>query len=399
MKKIPLFIFLVGIVALSWAEKPRRFFELGFDVNIAASNNYIGLTDLMQETLVIDLDLISKDLSASGFRVAAEAGANFYTNFSVGRNLRLGFFTNIESFGFSSLPGSIFELIAEGNEIDKAYKGDFKMWGDLNLEMGVKVGKKIGPIQFLFTPVYYMPILHLHKPKASYYFETKNDGTIVAQGIAEIPIYSVVSLGDINGTVNTGDVIGNLFASGGIDLSVTGDYQLFDVLSVGGSLTQVPILPARMKNRSLMTAEFSVETKSVLEGLGSNSGDMFTTTEKSDFTYDSKSIMFVRPFKLGAHAAYKPFGNLLTVSPSLGFGYYNSLFMECGLESSVNLAKILIFSLSSKFEDLVWKEQVGLILDFRFVELHLLVGSYSPAFLKSFKGAGLGATIGMKFGF
>lgn len=400
MKKLSVFIFLVGLLATTWADKPRRVFELGFDVNIAASNNYIGLTDLMTETLVIDLDQISKDLSGSGFRVAAEGGADFFMNLNL-KKLQLGLFTNIQASGFSSLPGSLFELIAEGNEIDKAYKGDLQMWGDLNLEMGAKAGTKIdtpiGPVQIMIEPVYYMPLLHLHKPTASYMFETKNDGTIVASGTAEIPIYSVISLENIDGSPNFGGAVGNLFASGGLDLSLTGDYQLYPFLSVGGSLTQVPIVPARMKNRSLLKAKFSVETLSVLESI--DSGDPVTTTEDSEFVYDSEDILFVRPFKIGAHAAYQPFGKLLTVAPNLGLGYYNSLFMEFGLEGKLNLANIFIFSLSTAYEDLVWKEQVGLILNFRVVELQLLVGSYSPSFLKSFTLAGVGATLGMRIGF
>lgn len=400
MKKLAIFIFLVGIVAISWADKSRRIFELGFDVNIAASNNYIGLTDLMTETLVIDLDQISKDLSSSGFRVAAEGGADFFMNLNL-KKLQLGLFTNIQGTGFSSLPGSLFELLAEGNEIDKAYKGDLQMWGDLNLEMGANVASKIetpiGPIQIKIEPVYYMPLLHLHKPTASYMFETKNDGTVVATGIAEIPIYSVISLENIDGSVDIGGAVGTLFSSGGLDLSVTGDYQLFPFLSVGATLTQVPIVPARMKNRSLLKAKFSVETLSVLESI--DSGDPFTTTENSEFIYDSEDIMFIRPLKFGTHAAYQPFGKLLTVTPNLGLGYYDSLFMEFGLEGKLNLANIFIFSLSTAYEDLVWKEQIGFVLNFRVVELHLLVGSYSPSFLKSFTLAGAGATLGMRFGF
>lgn len=399
MKKIALFIFLVGLVTLSWADEPRRFFELGFDVNLSASNNYIGLTDIMKETIVIDLDKISKDLSSSGFRVAADAGADFFLNLNLGKKLRLGFFTNVQASGFGSLPGSLFELLAEGNEIDKEYKGDLLMWGDLNLEMGAKVGTKIGPLQVMFKPVYYMPLIHLHNPKAYYSFETKSDGTIVAKGIAEIPIYSVIPLDSLENSINVGGATGNLFASGGLDLSLSADYSLFPFLTVGGTLTQLPIVPARMENRSLLKANFTFETVSILDGIGKDSGDMYTSTDSSDFVYDTKKIMFVRPIKIGAHAEYRPFGRLLSVTPNLGLGYYNTLFMEFGVEGRLNLANILILSLSTNFEDLVWKEQLGLILNFRIVELEVMVGSYSPGFIKSFTGAGLGASVGMKFGF
>ncbi len=411
MKKLLPTVALFLILASSWAaDAPRRFFETGFDLGVAASNNYIGLTDFFQETLVIDLDQIAADLSKPGFRLSGGADASWLMNLNLGKTLQMGVFFGLQGTTYGNVPGSLFELIAEGNTLDKAYTGDFLMWGDLNVELGAHVGTRIptpvGPITVDFKPVYYMPLIHIEDPKTTYLFETRSDGTVVASLNATVPIYSVVSLEGIDSGIDTNEVISNLFSSGGLDLSVTGEYQLFPVLAVGASLKQIPIVPARLSNRALMTATYSVETQSVLDGIslgeeeeGEEETEMFTTTEESDFTYDSSNVSFVRPFKIGLHAGYTPFGKLLTVTPSLGLGVYNSVFMECGLEGKLNLANILILSLGTQYEDLAWSQQLRMIFNLRVLELNLFVGAQSPSFLKSFTGAGLGAGLGVRMGF
>ena len=42
-------------------------------------------------------------------------------------------------------------------------------------------------------------------------------------------------------------------------------------------------------------------------------------------------------------------------------------------------------------EDMIWKEQLGLMLNLRVMEVDFLVGSQSDDFVKSFAGAGLGS--------
>ncbi|MBQ2081771.1 MAG: hypothetical protein II461_08415, partial [Treponema sp.] len=70
MKKL-LLIMGLSFLALSTLtaeiDKPKRFFEVGMDFNASVSENLLGVTEVMQKDLVIDLPKIYSEMGRGGF--------------------------------------------------------------------------------------------------------------------------------------------------------------------------------------------------------------------------------------------------------------------------------------------------------------------------------------------
>jgi hypothetical protein len=73
--------------------------------------------------------------------------------------------------------------------------------------------------------------------------------------------------------------------------------------------------------------------------------------------------------------------------------------VDFGLTGELNLADIFIFGVGTHYEDLVWKQRVNLVLNFRVIELGVGISTQSQQFLKSFQGVGLGVDVGFRMGF
>ena len=100
------------------------------------------------------------------------------------------------------------------------------------------------------------------------------------------------------------------------------------------------------------------------------------------------------------NAVFMPLRNeFISLEPNLDLGVYKSVYVDAGIKVKFDLFNILALTASSNYEDMIWKEQLGLMLNLRVLEVDFLVGSQSDDFVKSFAGAGLGASLGMKFGF
>ena len=85
MKKLILTLGLGALLLSSLAaeiDKPKRWFELGMDVDASVSENLMGLTEVMQKELVIDLPKIYKDMGPGGFKLNLAAHPSFFMKYS-----------------------------------------------------------------------------------------------------------------------------------------------------------------------------------------------------------------------------------------------------------------------------------------------------------------------------
>lgn len=399
MKKTIAVLAMLSAVALLSARVHDRYVETGLNVGVGASNSYFGVGDILTDTIVIDLNQIASDLGDNGLTFNLGANTSNFTNINFGPKFKLGFFLNTEAFGSSSIPKSFFELAAEGNSLNKNYTGDLNIMGDIFVEAGAYFGTRIAFLDVKFQPALFMPLLHIEDPTASYSFRTNSDGTMYADVTANVPIYSVVPL-DGESDIVAGEAISNLVASSGLDFSGGASWDLFPrFLTVGARVKHLPLIPARLNNRTLMTASYTMNMDDLMNNIDDINAAI-TTTEDSDFVSDTNKIYVLRPFKLGVNAVFMPLRNeFISLEPNLDLGVYHNVYVDVGLKAKVDLFNILAVTLSSNYEDMIWKEQLALMLNLRIFELDFAVGSQSDNFVKSFAGAGLGASLGMKFGF
>ena len=409
MKKYIIFATLIFITMFSFAAEPKRFgdarryIEFGVDAQAAFDNNYFTLGDFFQETLVIDLDLMAEEMSENGLSLSLGANVDLYGNFNF-KNFGFGLFTNIEASGYSSIPKSIFEILSEGNTLGKTYSGDLNLRGDTTIEtgawFGTKIGTPIGKISFTFKPTYFIPVMHIHEPTTSYTVLSNTDGDFRASGTVDIPVYTAIPGAALETGEDINGYVSEMLSSGGLDFAVSADYALLPVLNVGARIKGLPLFPARMKYRTRVIGEYTVEMDPLLADSDAlESGDFVTTTNEYDFYHDEKNLQVFRPFKMGVTALYKPFrNNFMTLHPNLDLVIYNGVYVDAGVKLQTSLANILIFKLSSNIEDMIWKQQAGIILNARILELEVAAGFQSADFIKSFQGAGLNFMLGIRAG-
>lgn len=395
MKKlIALSCLLAALVGIS-AQESRRFFELGVDVEAGFANNYLGWNDIFTDTIVIDLNQMNSDLGKMGFMVGLGMGADTYMNLTIPKKFSIGFNTGVSASGGITVPGSLFELLAEGNDPDKTYAGKLDVNADVYGFTDISIGLKAGPIWLTVTPAFYMPLLYIPDPDVTYSFVTSSDGTLRATAVADMAMYSVLDLEAIIEKTGANPAAG-LGSGGGIDLSLGATYALLNNLDLGATFTSVPLLPASLANRTKFTARYSVDMEQVLK----NMDNPVQTTETSDYSYDKEKILIFRPFKFGLNANWRPFNRkILSFQPDLALGVYDGVFCDAGLNTRVNLANILIFDLDTGYRDRMWRHRIGMILNFRITETEIGFSSQSQAFTKSFGFSGMNLFVGMRMGF
>ncbi len=118
MKKLVISIaLLVSLVSASFAENffAHRFFEIKVDVPVSVSNNLVGLTEVMQKKVVIDLAKIADELPDSGASLKAAVAPEISIGIDIPKGLILGVNVGVDADVGVGLSKDIFELIGNGN--------------------------------------------------------------------------------------------------------------------------------------------------------------------------------------------------------------------------------------------------------------------------------------------
>jgi len=410
MKKLSILaiLILLAVSSLSAETKrfddARRYFEIGADANAGGSNNYFNMSDIFQEVLVLDFNLMADELSDNGLSVGVDAGASAYANLNL-KNFGLGLYTGTSAIAHSSIPKSIFELLSGGNEIGKEYSGDMNIRGDAFVSSGVWFGTNvptpIGPFTLKVSPAYYVPIFHIHEPTTSYTLVTNADGSTTAKGQVDIPVYTAIPGQKLEDDTMTSDDVSEALSSGGLDISASAEYQLLPFLGLGARIQNLPLSAAELSYRTRIVSTFEMNADPVLEDLDAvESGDFITTSEENEFYHDQDSVKVYRPFKIGFTADFRPLNSrILSLHPNLDFAVHDGAYADVGLKAQSNLLNIFIFEASTNYEDRVWKQRAGLTLNLRVLEVQVLAGGQSEHFGKSFTGAGFNMMVGMRMGF
>lgn len=391
---------LAAILCLSftatWASAiPDRLFELGTDATIGVGNSYFAFEDFFQPTLVIDLNEMADSFSDQGLAFSTDAKLKSFFNLNLSEDFRLGFFFQTGASGYSNIPKAFFELAAQGNELDKTYKGVMNLRGDLTAELGASFGTQLFGFNTTVGTSYFIPLVHLEKPTAQYTFKTSSDGKLMANVDADIPVYAVSPLEE---GLDMNSALTNLFKSGGLDFSVAADYPLLPgFLIVGGELQNIPLWPARLVDRTLMKATMEFTMNDLANNF--DSGSLTQTDSSQSWESDKAPINVLRPFKMGTHAVFTPLGDpILAVIPNLGVGVYGDVYPEFGLMAEANLWKWLIFRLGTQFEDRLWKQKAALNINVWLLEIDLGIAGQSQEIGNSF-GSGVSANVGFRVGF
>jgi len=203
----------------------------------------------------------------------------------------------------------------------------------------------------------------------------------------------------------------------GYDFSLGLEYPWDDWLDIGVDIINIPLVTASLSHFIHIEGGAFFDTSkidyNVLNNSDINISDMF----KEGVVYDYQHNMedgnedtddppkIYRPFTMLFYAKWRPFESSpgFSLIPSLGFSinplYVKHGSIEGGLSVRFDAANIFITTIGINYNDRKWKNSIDFVLfNLRAFELDLGISFQSSDFVKSFKGAGLGVSVGLRFG-
>ena len=426
MKKLILsFALLTALISSSFAENnfAHRFCEFKVDVPVSVSNNLMGITDIFQKNLVIDLPAIANGMGDKGAAIKANATPSFGFNLDIPNGLILGLNVGAQVDISAGISKDIFDFLGNGNEGSTELKTQFNnTYADLFAFASVNGGWNGKKLRVNVTGSAFWALAHMEASN-SYVRVYNNEETNVmgVEGVVDANVYSSFNIAqdinDILGMLNK--VKGNL----GFDLSADVKYDLFRYLSIGVK-AKVPVVPSRlsMVSNASYTMDEQIDIGKFFgaseegEGeSGSESGSGSESEEEKSFTdYLSEPVTLEtpyyihRPLKFGVSADFHPFGKLLTTTGYVGMGVRHpfsknkdeiQFYLDYAVGGRLSLWNILSYNLSHSCNDQIFKNEFSVELNIRLLEIDAGVSAQSSSFAKSFTGAGVGAFVTLSMGF
>jgi hypothetical protein len=392
-------IFISSFALLAW-EMPSRYFELGFDYEFGAANRSLSWGDVFNsdKTIEVDLDKLAEDEFGLDF---ATRGA-FFLNFQSKGKYKIGFgvFSDFEGGAFGSLSQEAVELLVKGNGDASAIEGSAAAGGSLFAGVGLRATATIRKWKFTLTPAVFIPLFYMEEPDVRY--SLTNGDPFSGSITVKADLYTALLPED-------DIVMDDLIAPKGFDLSLDVSYPLFTFLELGGTLTHIPVLPAHMTTGRRINKDYQVNGsgKPLKDIVEDGDWDSLLDPEPSEddlvsFTGDDQEVK--RPLRFDVYAVYRPFRNWMRLSlkPSVGlslFTVYNTTHFNVGLETEFKLINMFGLTWDFRYREDVWLNKLGLMLNFRVLELDLGLGFRSQDLPGAFTAKGLYGSVGFRLGF
>ena len=434
MKKIALsFVLFVSLISASFAENffAHRFFEIKVDVPVDVSNNIVSLTDILQETAIIDLRQIADNVALDGAMIKAKAAPSFGIKIDIPKGLILGISIGAEADVGVGLSKDLFEFLGKGN-VDMG--NEFEMeasntYADVFATTSITGGWNTKNSKLEITGNLFSSLAHFDASDTSARIymndETNKTGfeaNVDAKGYTALNVDEMSNINALLGTMK-----GNL----GFDIGAKYKRDLFRFLSVGANV-QIPVVPSKLSvGYSVQydySKEFDLNTLIGKESDSSESTENSTEVPKQEEEEEKEDNGFLgaptvlttpyaihRPLKMGISADFHPFGTLLTTSGYVGIAFRHpfasainkanggenetQFYVDYSLAGRLSLWNVLSLSVSHSYMDEIFKNELAVALNIRLVEVDAGVSFQSPTFVKSFSGAGVGAFVTLCIGF
>lgn len=413
VKKIFCSIVIGSLFALVSAElyKPVRFIEFGVASEAAVSNNYFSVDQIMTKQIALNLQKIAKELPNKGLSVDFSVHEQNFLNVNIRPDLRLGFSANLEGSGNITFGKDLFDFLGSGFSAGEHNTYETSSYGDVFFDLSFSFHTVIRQTYGLtVTPSYYVPLLYVGDTTGTVDINTDSSGRIRATAEATVDVYSAMCTKPYVKNTFSGSDIGSDIAEalhkGGFDIAVEVERQLLESLDVG-VFTRLPIWPGKVDYmmREKLTASFTGDN--LLSNLMDKKSDLYEMDyHLSDIMYSSVTPKKVwRPFRLGAEAAWRPFGKWCTFRPKLALVVrrpYTSdvmVYPEYFLGAEFALFNIVGLNFATAYENKVFFQQIGFMLNFKVVQIDIKASLRGASFVNSFNYTGAGVYTGVKIGF
>lgn len=391
----------------------RRYVEIGNNVNFLASENVMPLTEIFRKNLIIDLKKIHSNMSKDGATVAASVNEDFYLDFNfdkfgmglhVGSDLTMNFNIGKDLF-------KVLDCVAPGT----VYNGEVFVWAESFATISAPVRFNVHKWRIKITPTYFVPAFYVPATTARGYAINGLDGSITVKAEAPFSFYTISEFKglikdgefstDFVNHIDSGSLMSDIATSGGVDLSASVEYPILSSLDLGGYI-RTPILPGHLRHKVSAVATASVQTDSLMQ-IFFDDKEFDTNVELSDAVYSNCDYIVNRPLRFGAECAWRPVGKWLTLRGMLGAALRNPFGEDVSTKSfypeyklGVEVVGIGMFglNLSSQYTKKIFAHGMDIMLNFRVIEFDFSVALCSSNFVQSFRGEGVAAGFGLKFG-
>jgi hypothetical protein len=388
-----------GFFALGAWEMPNRYFELGGDFELGVANRSWGWGDIFSGINSHELDL--DKLTGDEFSLDLLYRANLFLNVQTQGKYKIGvgIFSGIDSYLFVTLPQDTVEFLVNENNSRSFLAGSISTGGSVFADVGLRGTATINKWKFTISPSVFIPILYMTEPTISYFLSSSDP--FLAQITINSDIYTAIDLNDLDNEFNAGEVL----APKGFDISADLSYQLFSFLDLGATVTHIPIVPAFMTHGRRINKSYGVNSgKSVQELLDNEELGSLLPSEADVLSFSNGNQAVTRPLRFDGYVVYTPFKDTvrLSLKPSAGLSFftiYNKVHFNAGLETDFKLANMLGLTWDFRYREQIWLNKLGLMLNFRIVEVDLGAGFRSQDLLGAFTAKGFYASCGVRVGF
>lgn len=394
--------------------RPNRYFELGFGVDLALSNNTIRLDDILKKSAIFDLEELNDRINDKGFFMDFTMLPNFFINLNLKNGVHVGIETGVEAYGSINLSKDLFNLLGEGNSINKKISLDMDGTGDAFFFVNLAVGFDFLGFHLEIKPAAYLPVIHALADRTGADFKNGSDGSMHGSAHADFSVYSCFNLEELFGggmgssTIMDGIKIG----SWGFDLESSLEHKIVKNL-FANIYSRIPIWPGTMgysmDERINMQVDIDPLTNNIYDDERGDHTDATIDTDVGDVLYKKVTEKLHRPFRIGTEIVYKPLDHWFTFGALIGCGVKNPYtsdlhaFVEYCLTVNSDIYiknyNIMSFHFSSSYINELFKHSFLFRLNFRVLEFNIGVSACSHNFVQSFYGAGLGASFSFSFGF
>jgi hypothetical protein len=367
----------------------REYAELGLSMTTAIGNSALGLSDLFNRVVVIDLDEIYDKTPNDGLRIGAQAAAEFHLALQFGK-AGLGVFSETYDVSRVVIPKSFIGLITQGNEPDTAYDGSTDILQRSFALAGMFTSYQIAGFVFAGKFGVFSPMLYSDEnAKAGFTLETASDGTVQGSVYASGDIYTALGDDGLQG-------LGFNVSLGMVRPDEEGK-PLY-----GAALNNIPVVAARPGYIiEVEQLRYDFVTTSLLDRLEGGTDLFDTTSDVGDVetrpldSADQPKIHM--PFSVSGF--YRFAIPVVDIVPDAELVFDNPARLNAGVVVEGNFFPVNMFSIGLGRRDYLWYASAGLRVPLRVFELAIQVASVGAAPRNIFDLSGLGATVSLALGY
>jgi|GEM_PF-3132851 len=367
----------------------REYFELGLSTTTAVGNSALGLSQLFNRVVVIDLDEIYEKTPNDGLRLGAQAAAEFHLALQFGK-FGLGVYSDSYNLSRIVIPKSFIGLLTQGNEPNTAYEGSTDILQRSFALAGMFTSYEIAGFVFAGKFGVFSPMLYSDEnAKAGYTLETATNGTIQGEVYASGDIYTALGEDGFQG-------LGFNISLGMVRPDEEGK-PLY-----GAALNNIPVVAARPGYIiEVEQFRYDFEVTDLLDRLEGEQ-DLFTTTSNigdvETRPLDSADQPKIHmPFSLSGF--YRFTIPVIDIVPDVELVFDKPVRVNAGVAVEGNFFPVNMFSIGLGRRDYLWYASAGLRVPLRVFELAIQVASVGAAPRNIFDLSGLGATVSLALGY